>query len=112
MLSELDFPSAWLSFGSLVRLDVMKSSHTMRDIFGFATLAVIGIIGLWLLRLVFANPVAFIVLFVPSVIAWSLLAVGILGMIWVIVEKLVSSVIARRRGKASAQRNSCQKESA
>jgi hypothetical protein len=78
----------------------MKSFHIVRDIFGFAIVAALGIVGLWLCRLVVANPVAFIALFVPTIFAWSLLVVGILGMIWVIVERLVAGVIARHRAKA------------
>jgi len=73
----------------------MKHSHTMRDFFGFAILAILGIAGLWLCRLVFANAFAFVLLFVPTIAAGALLLVGIIGMIWTVVDRLLSVVKAR-----------------
>ncbi len=71
----------------------------MRDFFGFAILAILGVTGLWLCRLVLANAFAFVLLFVPTIAAGALLVVGIIGMIWSVVDWLLSVVKARHRTK-------------
>jgi hypothetical protein len=90
----------------------MKSSHTLWTFLGFAVLAVLGVGGLWLCRDVFGPGLKYLVLFGPAVAAGSLLLIGFVGMIWLLVEWFVSGVIARRKAKASKQKDLCHEKSA
>jgi hypothetical protein len=90
----------------------MKFSQTLWSFIGFALLAILGIGGLWLCRDVFGPGLTYLVLFGPAVAAGSLLLIGVLGMIWLLVERLVSSVMARRKAKASKKKVLCHGKSA
>jgi len=82
-----------------VRLDAMKHLQTLRELSGFAMLAVIGVAALWLCRLVVANAFAFVLFFVPAMVAGALLVVGIIGMIWSVGDWLLSALKARYYNK-------------
>jgi hypothetical protein len=79
--------------------NAMKHLQTLRELSGFAMLAVIGVAALWLCRLVVANAFAFVLFFVPAMVAGALLVVGIIGMIWSVGDWLLSALKARYHNK-------------
>jgi hypothetical protein len=70
----------------------MKQFHTIRDVSGFAVLFGLGAGGLWLCRMVLSNAFAFVLLFFPTIVALSVCVVGLLGVFWVLIERITFEI--------------------
>jgi len=77
----------------------MKQFHTIRDVSGFAFLIALGIGGLWLCRMVLSNAFAFVLLFFPAIVALSVCVVGIVGIFWVLIDRIAFEFHDRRLRK-------------